>query len=84
MDQLKMTVSELNSNMKKLLDSRPGLKDIWIQGEISNFKVNMPTGHMYLTLKDEKSVLKACMFRGANQKLSFRPEDGMKVLAFCV
>ncbi len=81
MDQLKMTVSELNSNMKKLLDSRPGLKDIWIQGEISNFKVNMPTGHMYLTLKDEKSVLKACMFRGANQNLQFRPEDGMKVLA---
>ena len=81
MDQLKMTVSELNSNMKKLLDSRPGLKDIWIQGEISNFKVNMPTGHMYLTLKDEKSVLKACMFRGANQNLAFRPEDGMKVLA---
>ncbi|MBR5808546.1 MAG: exodeoxyribonuclease VII large subunit [Clostridia bacterium] len=81
MDQLKMTVSELNSNMKKLLDSRPGLKDIWIQGEISNFKVNLPSGHMYLTLKDEKSVLKACMFRGANQNLSFRPEDGMKVLA---
>ena len=81
MDQLKMTVSELNNNMKKLLDSRPGLKDIWIQGEISNFKINLPSGHMYLTLKDEKSVLKACMFRGANQNLSFRPEDGMKVLA---
>lgn len=81
MDQLKMTVSELNSNMKKLLDSRPGLKDIWIQGEISNFKINLPSGHMYLTLKDEKSVLKACMFRGANQNLTFRPEDGMKVLA---
>ncbi|MBQ2942019.1 MAG: exodeoxyribonuclease VII large subunit [Clostridia bacterium] len=81
MDQLKMTVSELNSNMKKLLDSRPGLKDIWIQGEISNFKLNLPSGHMYLTLKDEKSVLKACMFRGANQSLTFRPEDGMKVLA---
>ena len=39
------------------------LKNIWLRGEISNFKVNMPTGHMYLTLKDEKSVLKACMFR---------------------
>ncbi len=81
MDQLKMTVSELNSNMKKLLDSRAGLKDIWIQGEISNFKQNMPSGHMYLTLKDEKSVLKACMFKGANINLAFRPEDGMKVLA---
>ncbi len=81
MQQLKMTVSELNSNMKKLLDSRAGLKDIWIQGEISNFKLNMTSGHMYLTLKDEKSVLKACMFKGANMNLAFRPEDGMKVLA---
>ena len=81
MEKLTMTVSELNSNMKKLLDSRPGLHDIWIQGEISNFKLNLPSGHMYLTLKDEKSVLKACMFKGANQHLTFRPEDGMKVLA---
>ncbi len=81
MDNLKMTVTELNSNMKKLLDSRPGLRDIWIQGEISNFKLNLPSGHMYLTLKDEKSVLKACMFKGANSSLTFRPEEGMKVLA---
>lgn len=81
MEALKMTVSELNANMKKLLDSRAGLHDIWIQGEISNFKVNRPSGHMYMTLKDEKSVLKACMFRSANAHLSFLPEDGMKVLA---
>lgn len=81
MEGLKMTVSELNSNMKKLLDSRPGLKDIWIQGEISNFKLNMASGHIYLTLKDEKSVLKACMFKGNASSLDFKPEDGMKVTA---
>ncbi len=81
MEALKMTVSELNANMKKLLDSRAGLHDIWIQGEISNFKINRPSGHMYMTLKDEKSVLKACMFRRANAQLAFLPEDGMKVLA---
>lgn len=81
MQSLKMTVSELNSNMKKLLDSRPGLKDIWIQGEISNFKLNMASGHIYLTLKDEKSVLKACMFKGNAASLDFKPEDGMKVAA---
>lgn len=81
MDILKMTVSELNANMKKLLDMRPGLKNIWIQGEISNFKQNAASGHMYLTLKDEGSVLKACMFRSAASRLDFVPEDGMKVLA---
>lgn len=78
---LKMTVSELNSNMKKLLDSRPGLKDIWIQGEISNFKLNTASGHIYLTLKDEMSVLKACMFKSNAMTLDFKPEDGMKVSA---
>lgn len=76
-----MTVSELNSNMKKLLDSRPGLKDIWIQGEISNFKLNTASGHIYLTLKDEMSVLKACMFKSNAMTLDFKPEDGMKVSA---
>ncbi len=81
MEAIKMTVSELNSNMKKLLDSRPGLSDIFIQGEISNFKINMPSGHIYLTLKDDKSVLKACMFKWAANNLTFKPEDGMKVLA---
>lgn len=81
MEPLKMTVSELNSNMKKLLDSRPGLRDIWIQGEISNFKRNMTSGHIYLTLKDEGGVLKACMFKSSAASLTFRPEDGMKVTA---
>lgn len=67
--------------MKRLLDSRPGLRDIWIQGEISNYKKNMASGHIYLTLKDEGGVLKACMFKSNAQALSFNPEDGMKVTA---
>jgi exodeoxyribonuclease VII large subunit len=74
------TVSQVNGYLKKILDSNIILNNIWIKGEISNFKLHY-SGHMYLTLKDEKSVLKAIMFRGANQKLSFQPEDGMKVLA---
>lgn len=76
-----MTVSELNSNMKRLLDSRPGLKDIWITGEISNYKRNMASGHIYLTLKDDGGVLKACMFKSSAASLAFVPEDGMKVTA---
>ncbi len=56
------------------------LNDIWIKGEISNFKEHY-SGHMYITLKDEGGVLKAVMFKGSASKLTFRPEDGMMVLA---
>lgn len=56
------------------------LNDIWIKGEISNFKLHY-SGHMYITLKDEGGVLKAVMFKSAASKLAFMPEDGMMVLA---
>ena len=56
------------------------LNDIWIKGEISNFKLHY-SGHMYITLKDEGGVLKAVMFKSAASKLVFMPEDGMMVLA---
>lgn len=74
------TVSQMNTYIKSLLDSVPILKNIWIRGEISNFKKHF-SGHMYLTLKDEGGVIRACMFKGANQHLAFMPENGMKVLA---
>lgn len=74
------TVSQINSYIKKILDNNIILNDIWIKGEISNFK-HHSSGHMYITLKDEGGVLKAVMFKGAAASLSFLPEDGMKVLA---
>lgn len=74
------TVSQINGYIKKILDSNIILNDIWIKGEISNFKLHS-SGHMYITLKDEGSVLKAVMFKGAAMKLNFVPEDGMMVLA---
>ncbi len=74
------TVSQINNYIKKILDSNVILNDIWIKGEISNFKLHY-SGHMYITLKDEGGVLKAVMFKSAASTLSFRPEDGMKVLA---
>ena len=55
------------------------LNNILIKGEISNFK-NHYTGHMYFTLKDEKSLIKCIMFKSYATKLTFMPKDGMKVM----
>lgn len=74
------TVTQLNNYIKALLDQTPVLRNVWIKGEISNLKFHS-SGHIYLTLKDEGSVLRAVMFRSAAANLTFRPENGMKVLA---
>lgn len=72
------TVSELTSKIKNLLEE--SFPSLWVEGEVSNCR--MPSsGHIYFTLKDEQSQLKAVFFRGANQKIKFKIEDGLKVLA---
>ena len=74
------TVTQLNNFIKALLDQTPVLQNLWVKGEISNLKIHS-SGHIYMTLKDEGSVLRAVMFRSAAAGLTFRPENGMKVLA---
>ena len=74
------TVSQINGYLKRMLDSNEILNNIWIKGEISNFKLHY-SGHMYITLKDEGGVLKAVMFKSSALRLKFNPADGMKVLA---
>ncbi|MCH5210838.1 MAG: exodeoxyribonuclease VII large subunit [Oscillospiraceae bacterium] len=74
------TVSQINGYVKKILDHNIILNNVWIKGEISNFKRHY-SGHLYITLKDEGGVLKAVMFRSAAMTLAFEPNDGMKVLA---
>ena len=76
----KATVSEINAYIKTLMDYDMVLRDIWIVGEISNFKHHW-SGHMYMSLKDENSSIKAVMFKGANESLKFVPENGMSVVA---
>ncbi len=80
MEPIMATVSQLNAYMKRVVDGQTALNDIWIKGEISNFKRHY-SGHLYITLKDDGGVLKAVMFKSAASGLTFEPEDGMKVLA---
>ncbi len=75
-----VTVSQLNEYIKMLLDSQTSLRRIYVRGEISNFK-EYSSGHMYFTLKDESSLIRAVMFRGYASRLKFRLENGMKVVA---
>ncbi len=79
-EMLTVSVSQLNHYIKRVLEHNGYLKQICIKGEISNFKRH-PSGHLYLTLKDEGSVLRAVMFRGEAMGLRFAPEDGIKVSA---
>ena len=73
------SVLQLNEYIKDLLESEPQLAAVTVKGEISNF-IHHRSGHMYFTLKDEDSQIKAVMFRGANMRLTFRPENGQKVV----
>ena len=74
-----LTVSELNELIKGSLESH--LETVWVQGEISNFRVP-PSGHCYFTLKDDRSQICAVMFRRQGLSLRFTPENGMAVLCF--
>lgn len=74
-----LTVSALTKYIKRKIDTDQHLRDIWLKGEISNFK-HHSRGHMYMTIKDNNASIKAVMFAGNNRYLRFKPEDGMSVL----
>ena len=80
-ENMAVTVSQVNSYIKEKIAADEGLNNLIIKGEISNFK-NHYTGHMYFTLKDDKSLIKCIMFKTYAQRLSFMPKDGMKVFVF--
>ncbi|HHV28607.1 exodeoxyribonuclease VII large subunit [Acetivibrio mesophilus] len=74
-----LTVSAVNKYIKESMSRDLILSNLWVRGEISNFK-NHSSGHMYFTLKDENCLLKCVMFRTHNLHLRFMPENGMKVI----
>ena len=76
-----LTVTQLNEYVKRIIDGTPQLNNVYVKGEISNFKNHYSTGHYYFTLKDEGGQLRSVMFKSAAAKMQFIPEDGMKVTA---
>ena len=79
--ELAQAVSELNSYIKDKIAEDEYLNNVLVKGEISNFK-NHYTGHLYFTLKDDKSLIKCIMFKSYAERISFMPKDGMKVMVF--
>lgn len=75
-----LSVTQLNTYVKSILEGDLLLRNVFVVGEISNFTNHYRTGHYYMTLKDENSCIKAVMFRSANQRLRFMPESGMGVI----
>lgn len=76
-----LSVSEINEYIKGMLDGDKLLSRVYIRGELSNYKI-YPSGHHYFTMKDEGGAIKCVMFKSSSAKLKFRPENGMKVIAF--
>lgn len=76
-----LTVTQLNTYIKSLLDGDEHLRSVFVVGEISNFTNHYKSGHFYFSLKDQKCVVKAVMFASQAGRLRFLPQDGMKVLA---
>jgi exodeoxyribonuclease VII large subunit len=76
-----ITITDLNKYIKEKIAGDEYLQNVYVKGEISNFK-NHYTGHLYFTLKDETSLIKCIMFKSFAERLKFTPKDGMKVIVF--
>lgn len=76
------SVTQLNEYVKMLIDSDEILQTAAVCGEISNFKHHYATGHLYFTLKDERSAVKCVMFAREAARLKFEPDNGMTVTAW--
>ena len=74
------SITQINAYIQGRMNEDPMLAQVAVRGEISNYKL-YPSGHHYITLKDEQSALKCVMFKGNAMSLRFRPASGMKVIA---
>ncbi len=74
-----ISVSQLNNRAQQVLESSIGY--VWVEGEISNF-VRPASGHSYFSLKDQNAQVRCAMFRSRSIRLPFRPENGLRVIAY--
>ncbi len=74
-----ISITQLNEYVKSLIENDSKLTDVYVKGEISNFKFHT-TGHFYFTLKDENSIIRCVMFRSSASRIPFVPENGMVVI----
>lgn len=74
------SVSQLTREIKAILES--SFPAVWVEGEMSNFKLHYSSGHIYFDLKDSESIVHCAFFRNANQNIKFELKDGLKVICF--
>ena len=75
-----LTVTQLNTYAKSVIEQEATLSNVFVMGEISNFVDHYRSGHFYMSIKDNQSVISAVMFAGNASKLKFKPENGMSVI----
>lgn len=75
-----LTVTQLNSYAKSIIEQDVNLNNVFVVGEISNFVDHYRSGHLYMSIKDNQSVISAVMFAGNASRLKFKPENGMSVI----
>ena len=75
-----VTVKQLNLYVKSLIEGDLRLCDIYVTGEISNFKNHYASGHLYFTLKDNDAAIRCVMFKSYTSQIKFKVEDGLKVI----
>lgn len=75
-----LTVTQLNTYAKSVIEQDIMLSNVFVMGEISNFVDHYRSGHLYMSIKDNQSVISAVMFSGNASKLKFKPENGMSVI----
>ncbi|MDD6269139.1 MAG: exodeoxyribonuclease VII large subunit [Oscillospiraceae bacterium] len=76
-----LTISQLNRYVAFRLKEDKAVQNILVRGEISNFTHHARSGHCYFTLKDSECAVKAVMFRSYAERIKFRPNDGMHIIA---
>lgn len=78
-----LTITQITSYLKSYIDENPRLSGIYVRGEITNYKGNYYSGHLYFTLKDASSEISCVMFKSYAERLRFTLKDGMSVIARC-